>query len=65
MSDTADKNLNGYLCFYRGKKYEIYAETTYEAQVKCATENKIKKRTEITVILAERNGKCVPFTPTM
>ena len=56
---------NGYVCFYRGKRYEVYAETTYDAQVRCACENRIKKRSEIAVVLAEKDGKPVVHAPMM
>lgn len=55
--------MNGYICFHKGKKYEIYAESTYAAQKKCALENKIKKAYEITVVLAEENGEPVTHIP--
>jgi hypothetical protein len=49
--------MNGYICIDRkGKKYEVYADSTYEAQTKCATENKIKKPYEISVYLCEKDG---------
>jgi hypothetical protein len=54
---------NGYICFHKGKRYEIYANSTFEAQKRCAEQNKIKKRHEITVVLAEKNGKPVTHTP--
>jgi hypothetical protein len=50
---------NGYICFHKGKQYEVYASSTFEAQKRCAEQNKIKKRYEITVVLAEKNGKPV------
>lgn len=55
--------LNGYVCFYRNKRFEVHACTSYEAQVKCAQENNIKKRHEITVFLAEKNGETVTHKP--
>lgn len=54
---------NGYVCIYRGKRYEVHAKTSFEAQVKCAQENGIKKRHEITVILAEKGGETVVHKP--
>lgn len=51
--------MNGYVCFYRGKRFEVYADTTYQAQTKVAQQNKIKKQYEITVVLAEKNGEQV------
>ena len=55
--------MNGYVCFYRGKRYEVYASTSLEAQEKCAAEHKIKKSYEITVVLAEKNGEQVIHNP--
>lgn len=55
--------MNGYICLWKGKKFEVYAESTYEAQKKCASENKIKKTYEITVMLAEKNGEQVTHIP--
>ncbi len=51
--------MKGYICLHKGKKYEVYAQTSYEAQLKCAQENKIKKGYEITVMLAEKDGQQV------
>ena len=51
--------MNGYICLWRGKRFEVYANTTFEAQKKCAEQNKIKKAFEITVMLAEKDGKPV------
>ena len=55
--------MNGYICLCKGKQYEIYADSTYEAQKKCAAENKIKKQYEISVYLAEKNGEQVTHVP--
>ena len=55
--------MNGYICLYKGKKFEVYAESTYEAQKKCALENKIKKSYEISVYLAEKNGEQITHVP--
>ena len=51
--------MNGYVCFYRGKKAEVYAETSFKAQQKAAEIFKAKKTYEITVVLAEKNGNPV------
>ena len=59
---TTKTTTNGYVCFYKGKRYEVYAETSYEAQVRCACENKIRRRQDITVILAEKGGEQVVHT---
>ena len=57
--------LNGYIGFYKGKKYEIYSDTTYHAQQEIAKKYKIKKPYEITVMLAEKGGKPVTHLPLM
>lgn len=54
--------MNGYVCFYKGKKCEVHAETTFEAQKKAAVIFKAKKAYEITVVLAEKNGEQVTHT---
>jgi hypothetical protein len=54
---------NGYICFHKNKQYEIYAGSTFEAQKKCAAQNHIKKGYEISVILAEKDGKPVIHIP--
>ena len=51
--------MNGYICFHKGKRFEVLAETTYKAQQKCAAENRIKKAYEISVHLAEKGGEQV------
>ena len=55
--------MNGYIGFYKGKKYETYADTTYEAQQIIAREQNIKKAWQITIMLAEKNGEQVVHTP--
>jgi hypothetical protein len=56
--------MNGYIAFYRGKRAEVYAETSYEAQQKAAIVFKAKKSYEVTVMLAEKNGVEVVHTAT-
>ena len=51
--------MNGYLAFYKDKKIEVYANTSYEAQQKAAAIFKAKKRYEVTVVLCEKNGEQV------
>jgi len=65
MAAASKETTYGYVCFYRGKRFEVYAGSSYEAQTRCACENKIKKRSEITVVLAEKNGEPVPYAVTM
>jgi hypothetical protein len=52
--------MNGYVCFYRSKRCEVHAETSAEAQVKA--QFKAKKRWEVTVVLAEKDGVEVVHT---
>jgi hypothetical protein len=51
--------MNGYVCFYKGKRVEVYAETSYAAQQKAATLLKAKRIYEVAVCLAERDGEVV------
>lgn len=56
--------MNGYVCFHQRKgRVEVYANTSYEAQLKAAEALKVKKPYEITVILAERDGDQVVHNP--
>ena len=49
--------MNGYVCLYKGKRLEVYADTSYQAQQKAAQQFKAKKSYEVTVMLAELSGK--------
>jgi hypothetical protein len=49
--------LYGYVCFYRSKRVEVTASTTYEAQQKAAALLKAKKPYEVSVCLAEKAGE--------
>ena len=51
--------MNGYVCFYRDKRAEVYADTSYEAQQKAAALFKARKSYEVTVVLAEKAGEPV------
>ncbi len=51
--------MNGYICFYKGKRIEVYAETSYVAQQKAAQLRKSKRSWDVTVCLAERGGEVV------
>ena len=51
--------MNGYNCFYRGKRIEVYADTTLQAQTKAAAQFKARKAYEVTAVLAEKNGEQV------
>lgn len=54
--------MNVYIAFWRGKRIEVYASTSYEAQQKAAAVFKAKKAYEVTVMLAERAGEPVVHT---
>ena len=51
--------MNGYKCFYKNKEIEVYADTTYQAQLKAAEILKVRKSFEITVVLCEINGETI------
>jgi hypothetical protein len=51
--------MNGYVCFYKGKRVEVYAETIYAAQQKAATLLRAKRSYEVSVHLAEKDGEVV------
>ena len=50
---------NGYVCFYKGKRMEVHADTSYEAQKKAAALFKAKKSHEVSVTLAQKDGEDV------
>ena len=50
-------SLNGYKAFYKGKQKDVYAETSYKAQLLAAQEFKAKKSYEVTIVLCELSGK--------
>ena len=56
-------NMNGYKAFYRGKSIEVYAASSYEAQVKAAALFKAKKAYEVSIVLCELQGEQVTHTP--
>ena len=48
--------MNGYVCFYKGKRHEVEALTSYAAQQAAATHFRARKSHEVTVVLAEKGG---------
>lgn len=54
--------MNGYVAFYKGRRIEVYAESSYKAQQEAAKQFKAKKSYEVTVVLAEKDGKEVTHT---
>lgn len=51
--------MNGYIAIYKEKKIEVWAETSYQAQLKAAKEFKAKKSYDVSVYLCEIQGKQV------
>lgn len=53
--------MNGYVCFYNGKRCEVYAETLWKAKAEAVKVLKVplKQMHMISVILAEKNGEQV------
>jgi len=49
--------MNGYKAFYKSKSIEIFADSSYQAQLKAAAIFKVKKAYEVTVMLCEVNGE--------
>lgn len=45
--------MRPYIAFYKGKKYSLEAESSYEAQQKAAKYFKAKKAYDVTVVLAD------------
>ena len=46
--------MHGYICTYRGKRLEVYAESKYQAQLQAAAHFKAKKSYDVDVWLAEK-----------
>jgi hypothetical protein len=46
--------LNGYVCFYRGRRLEVRAATSLSARDEAAKLFKARKAFEVTAVLAER-----------
>lgn len=63
LKEAAGKN--SYIALYRGKHIEVYADTTYEAQQIAAKQFKARKDYDVSVILAEKDGKQVTHLPLM
>lgn len=55
--------MNGYIAMYKGKKLEVYATTSYEAQKKAAVMFKAKKSYEVDIYLCEKEGVEIIHNP--
>jgi hypothetical protein len=51
--------MNGYVCFYKGKRIEVYADSIFAAQQQGANLLRAKRTHEVAVVLAEKNGETV------
>ena len=58
----ATTNSYGYIAMYKGKKIEVYSDTSYHAQLEAARIFKAKKSYEVDVYLCEKNGQEVIHT---
>ena len=56
--------MNGYIALYRGKKLEVMADTSLQAQQKAAAQFKAKKSYEVSVYLCEKGGEQVTHVAT-
>ena len=54
---TKSTKKNGYIAFFNGKKTEVHADTSYEAQQLAAHYFRTKKTSAVTVVLAEKNNQ--------
>lgn len=49
--------MNTYIAFFKNKKIEVKADTSYQAQTLAAKQLKVKKQYEITVVLSLLDNK--------
>lgn len=54
--------MNGYKAYYKHQEMEVYADTSYQAQLQAAKAFRAKKSYEVTVVLCEKSGKQVTHT---
>ena len=54
--------MNGYKTFYKGITLDIYASSSYAAQLQAAKEFKAKHSYDVTVVLCEKNNEQVIHT---
>lgn len=57
------KKANGYIAFCRGKQVEVRADTSLEAQRLAAHYWRVKRTSDVTVMLAEIGSEPVIHTP--
>jgi hypothetical protein len=56
--------MNTYHAFYKGKKIELVADSSYQAQRKASEIFKTYKAYDITIVLVAIEGKAVTHIPT-
>ena len=56
--------MYGYKAFFNGKELELFADSSYQAQIKAAALFKVKKPYQVTIVLCEKHGEQVVHTPT-
>lgn len=55
--------MNGYIAFYKGRKIEVYADSSRAAQDKAAALFKARKTYDVAVMLAEKGGQTMTHDP--
>jgi hypothetical protein len=55
--------MNGYVAFYKGKKMDVWADTTIAARDLAVKAFHARKPWDVTVVLAEKNGAPVIHDP--
>lgn len=57
--------MNGYICFFNGRKVEVYADTVMEAKELAIGHFKPRRsqRHMISIVLAEKDGEPVTYSP--
>jgi len=50
---------NGYKAFFKGKSVDVYAPTSYKAQLAAAAHFKARKSYDVSVVLCEKDGEQV------
>lgn len=57
--------MNGYICFFNGKRHEVHASSLWEAKQKAIAQFKPRRSQEhmVSVLLAEKDGKQVTHDP--
>jgi len=57
--------MNGYIAIYKGKRIEVFAESSYKAQLKAAEQFKARKSHMVDVYLCQRADGSIVTQSTM